>query len=80
MAYATGSDSVALHFDAGIEYRPHGRSHAVDLDAPVNANAVSVGYAICGQPVHLWPETAFDPDDTDLHDACRTLIHAASVA
>ena len=73
MSYVLGSDRTRAEFGEVITYHPGGRRHAVDLSTAINAKVSSVGYALCGAAVHVWPSTPFDPDVPDVDDRCRTL-------
>ena len=77
--YLLGSDAEAISFEpAGLAYRRAGALHAVDPNDPANAHAVSMGYAICGTPVRIWPDEPFDPTVRDAHEQCSTLTKSAS--
>lgn len=55
---------------AEINYRPTGVLHAVDLQAAVNTASAAVAYAVCGRPVHVWPDRPFAVADAGVHDIC----------
>ncbi len=73
MGFVLGSDRTRAEFGEVITYHPDGRRHAVDLSTAINAKVSSVGYALCGAAVHVWPSTPFDADAPDVHDRCRAL-------
>ena len=77
MSFVLGSDRTRVEFGEPTTYHPDGLRHAVDLSTAVNAQAGSVGYALCGAAVHVWPLMAFDPDAPDADEHCRALARAA---
>ena len=69
--YLLGSDAELIMFeDGGVAYRRDGATHAVDPRDPVNAGSGVMGYAICGTPVRIWRDEAFDPRAPEAHDRC----------
>lgn len=76
--YLLGSDAEAISFEPdGVAYGHVGATHAVNLDDSANAHAGSLGYALCGRPVRIWPAQVFDPGSRGAHDRCVALIEAA---
>lgn len=69
--YLLGSDAELITFEGGgVGYRRVGAAHAVDPHDPVNASSGVMGYAICGMPVRIWRDEAFDPRAPEAHDRC----------
>lgn len=69
--YLLGSDAELITFEGGgVGFRRSGATHAVDPRDPVNANSDAMGYALCGTPVRIWRDEAFDPDAPGAHDGC----------
>ena len=60
------------------EYRPLGTTHAVDLRDPVNGTIATMGYALCGKPVRIWPDELFDPDAVEAHEECARATRDAA--
>jgi hypothetical protein len=54
----------------GIEYRPAGLAHAVDLQSPINGPDAVLAYAICGPDVRAWPNQPFDSTARGVHEQC----------
>ena len=75
--YVLGSEHQLAVFGEHVEYRPDGVAHAVDLQAPMNMRGSQFAYAVCGQPVHVWPELPFDANRPGMtqHDACLAVTH-----
>ena len=72
MTYVMGSEREQINFGRRLSYTPDGQRHAVDLTEPGNKIA-TFGYAACGTPVRIWPDTPFDPSGPNVHDTCRAL-------
>ena len=76
--YQLGSDTEVISFEPdGVAYRCAGVTHAVDPEDPANAHAASMGDALCGTPVRIWPDQPFDPRSREAHDGVSQITDAA---
>jgi hypothetical protein len=74
MSYVLGSQVESMTFtDAGAQYEPAGPAHAVDTESETYTPGATVGYALCGTPVRVWPEHPFDPEASEAHDQCAAI-------
>lgn len=69
--FVLGSDTEVITFEQErAQYRRLGTTHAVDLHDPVNRPNATMGYALCGKAVRIWPDEPFDPSAAEAHEDC----------
>lgn len=74
MSYVLGSENESMTVTTdGIEYRPAGLTHAVDLQSPINGPDAVLAYAICGHAVRAWPNQPFDSTARGVHEQCAAI-------
>ena len=74
MGYVLGTQMELMAFtDSGAQYEPGGTSHAVDIQSETYAPRSTVGYAVCGAAVRVWPDLSFDPDAAGAHSRCAAI-------
>lgn len=75
MSYVLGSAAEAMNVtDHGIQYRPAGTAHAVDIQSLAHGSDAVLAYAICGHAVRAWPEQPFDASAHGVHAECADRV------